>query len=136
MNVLVAGGAVYIGSHVCVELIQAGHHVIVIDDFSNSKPEVLGYIKDITGQNVQFYAVFRLPDRSFLHPGGIQAEVQGRGELYPYSDRNRGEFGKDECDRSAFPGTLPHRFLENEDPGQCRTLRRIQAFHPAFRRQC
>ena len=55
MNVLVAGGAGYIGSHVCVELIQAGHHVIVIDDFSNSKPEVLGYIKDITGQNVQFY---------------------------------------------------------------------------------
>ena len=55
MNVLVAGGAGYIGSHVCVELIQAGHHVIVIDDFSNSKPEVLGYIKEITGQDVKFY---------------------------------------------------------------------------------
>ncbi len=55
MNVLVAGGAGYIGSHVCVELIQAGHQVIVIDDFSNSKPEVLGYIKEITGQDVKFY---------------------------------------------------------------------------------
>ena len=55
MNVLVAGGAGYIGSHVCVELVQAGHQVIVIDDFSNSKPEVLGYIKEITGQDVKFY---------------------------------------------------------------------------------
>ena len=47
MNVLVCGGAGYIGSHVCVELLNAGYDVIVIDDFSNSKPEVLGYIKEI-----------------------------------------------------------------------------------------
>ena len=40
MKVLVAGGAGYIGSHICVELLQANHEVIVIDDFSNSKPEV------------------------------------------------------------------------------------------------
>ena len=55
MKVLVAGGAGYIGSHICVELLQANHEVIVIDDFSNSKPEVLGYIKDITGKDVKFY---------------------------------------------------------------------------------
>lgn len=55
MNILVTGGAGYIGSHVCVELIEAGHDVVVIDDFSNSKPEVLGYIKDITGKEVKFY---------------------------------------------------------------------------------
>ena len=55
MNVLVTGGTGYIGSHICVELIQAGHDVIVIDDFSNSKPEVLGYIKEITGKEVKFY---------------------------------------------------------------------------------
>lgn len=55
MKVLVTGGAGYIGSHICVELIEAGHDVLVIDDFSNSKPEVLGYIKDITGKEVQFY---------------------------------------------------------------------------------
>ena len=55
MKVLVAGGAGYIGSHICVELLQANHEVVVIDDFSNSKPEVLGYIKDITGKEVKFY---------------------------------------------------------------------------------
>ena len=55
MKVLVAGGAGYIGSHICVELLQANHEVVVIVDFSNSKPEVLGYIKDITGKEVKFY---------------------------------------------------------------------------------
>ena len=55
MNVLVTGGAGYIGSHICVELLQAGHDVVVIDDFSNSKPEVLNYIKQLTGKKVKFY---------------------------------------------------------------------------------
>ena len=55
MNVLVTGGAGYIGSHLCVELLQAGHDVVVIDDFSNSKPEVLNYIKQLTGKKVKFY---------------------------------------------------------------------------------
>ena len=63
MKVLVAGGAGYIGSHICVELLQANHEVVVIDDFSNSKPEVLGYIKDITGKEVKFYE-FNILDES------------------------------------------------------------------------
>ena len=55
MNVLVCGGTGYIGSHMCVELLNAGYEVTVIDDFSNSRPEVLGYIKQITGKVVKFY---------------------------------------------------------------------------------
>ena len=55
MNVLVCGGTGYIGIHVCVELLNAGYEVTVIDDFSNSRPEVLGYIKQITGKEVKFY---------------------------------------------------------------------------------
>ena len=55
MNVLVGGGTGYIGSHICVELLNAGYEVTVIDDFSNSRPEVLGYIKQITGKEVKFY---------------------------------------------------------------------------------
>ena len=55
MNVLVCGGAGYIGSHICVELLDAGYEVTVIDDFSNSKPEVLEHIKEITGKVVKFY---------------------------------------------------------------------------------
>ena len=55
MNVLVTGGAGYIGSHVCIELLQSGHDVVVIDDFSNSKPEALDAIHEITGKKVKFY---------------------------------------------------------------------------------
>jgi UDP-glucose 4-epimerase len=55
MNILVTGGAGYIGSHTLVELIEAGHHPIVVDDFSNSNPESLKRVEKITGQPIEFY---------------------------------------------------------------------------------
>ncbi len=55
MNILVTGGTGYIGSHICVELLESGHDVVVIDDFSNSKPDVLESIYKITGKHVKFY---------------------------------------------------------------------------------
>ena len=55
MNVLVTGGAGYIGSHTCVELIEAGHTPIVIDNLRNSNPKSLQRVKEITGQEVTFY---------------------------------------------------------------------------------
>ena len=54
MNVLVTGGAGYIGSHTCVELIEAGHTPIVIDNLSNSNPESLHRVAEITGKTVEF----------------------------------------------------------------------------------
>lgn len=50
MNILVTGGAGYIGSHTCVELLAAGHTIVVFDNFSNSHPESLARIERITGQ--------------------------------------------------------------------------------------
>ncbi len=55
MKVLVTGGAGYIGSHTCVELIEAGYTPIVIDNLSNSNPESLNRVKMITGREVCFY---------------------------------------------------------------------------------
>ena len=55
MNILVTGGTGYIGSHICVELLESGHDVVVIDDLSNSKPDVLESIYKITGKRVKFY---------------------------------------------------------------------------------
>ncbi|NMA96115.1 MAG: NAD-dependent epimerase/dehydratase family protein, partial [Clostridiales bacterium] len=49
MAILVTGGAGYIGSHTCIELLNAGFNVIVVDNFSNSKPEAIKRIEDITG---------------------------------------------------------------------------------------
>ena len=54
MNVLVTGGAGYIGSHTCVELIEAGYTPIVIDNLSNSNPESLHRVAEITGKTVEF----------------------------------------------------------------------------------
>ncbi len=55
MAILVSGGAGYIGSHTCVELLDAGYEIIVFDNFINSKPEALERIKQITNQNFKFY---------------------------------------------------------------------------------
>ena len=55
MRVLVTGGAGYIGSHTCVELLNAGHEVIVVDNLCNSKISVLDRVKEIAGREVIFY---------------------------------------------------------------------------------
>ena len=54
-TVLVTGGTGYIGSHTVVELLDQGYGVIIIDNFSNSKPEVLCRIREITGKGFLFY---------------------------------------------------------------------------------
>jgi UDP-glucose 4-epimerase len=55
MNILVTGGAGYIGSHTCVALLEAGHTVIVADNLCNSKAESIDKIKQISGKDVVFY---------------------------------------------------------------------------------
>ena len=55
MSVLLPGGAGYIGSHTAVELLNAGKDIVIIDNFVNSKPEVLESIKKITGKDFKFY---------------------------------------------------------------------------------
>ena len=55
MAILVTGGAGYIGSHTVVELDKAGYEVVILDDFSNSSPEVLRRLTTITGKKFPFY---------------------------------------------------------------------------------
>ena len=50
MNILVTGGAGYIGSHTCVELLEGGYGVVVIDNLCNSNPESLRRVQEITGK--------------------------------------------------------------------------------------
>ncbi|WP_368234271.1 UDP-glucose 4-epimerase GalE [Anaerotruncus rubiinfantis] len=57
MSILVTGGAGYIGSHTCVELLKAGRDIVVLDNFSNSKPEALRRIEKITGKSFKSYEV-------------------------------------------------------------------------------
>ena len=55
MNVLVTGGAGYIGSHTCVELLENGYGVVVIDNLCNSSPRSLDRVRELTGKDLVFY---------------------------------------------------------------------------------
>ncbi len=57
MKILVTGGAGYIGSHTCIELLNEGHEVVVVDNLSNSKEESLRRVQELTGKNLTFHKV-------------------------------------------------------------------------------
>ncbi len=57
MTILVTGGAGYIGSHTCLELLQAGYDVVVVDNLSNSKEEALKRVQKLTGKSLTFHQV-------------------------------------------------------------------------------
>lgn len=101
MSILVTGGAGYIGSHTCVELLNAGKEIVVVDNFSNSKPEVLDKIKEITGKDFKFYEVDLLdreslekvfkenPDiESVVHFAGLKAVGESVAKPIEYYHNN------------------------------------------------
>ena len=55
MAILITGGAGYIGSHTCVELLNNNYKIIVVDNLSNSSIESLNRVKEITGKQFEFY---------------------------------------------------------------------------------
>ena len=85
MRILVTGGAGYIGSHACIELLNAGYEVVVLDNLSNSKEESLRRVQEITGKTLEFHladlmdkpAVERIFDRAqidaVIHFAGLKA---------------------------------------------------------------
>lgn len=66
MNVLVTGGAGYIGSHTCLELLNAGAHVVVLDNLSNSNFEGLRRVEKLTGKKIEFF------EADLLDPGAVE----------------------------------------------------------------
>ena len=101
MSILVTGGAGYIGSHTCVELLNSGEKIIIVDNFSNSKPEVLEKIKEITGKDFKFYEVDLLdkvnlenvfeenPDiESVIHFAGFKAVGESVAKPIEYYHNN------------------------------------------------
>ena len=102
MRVLVTGGAGYIGSHTCVELLTAGHQVVVIDNLSNSKEAALARVREIAGRSLAFVkadlrdrealdAVLR--DDTFdavIHFAGLKAVGESTEIPLDYYDNNIG----------------------------------------------
>ena len=90
--ILVTGGAGYIGSHTCVELLNAGQDVVVFDNFSNSHPESLKRVESITGRKVQLVegdirdqaaledALRRFGCTAGVHFAGLRAGGEGVGK--------------------------------------------------------
>lgn len=76
MKILVTGGAGYIGSHTCVELLNSGYEIVVLDNFSNSKPKVLDNIKKITGKDFKFYEG-NLIDEDFVNRIFDENDIDG-----------------------------------------------------------
>ena len=74
MKILVTGGTGYIGSHTVVELLNADYEVVVIDNFSNSKPEVIDHVKEITGKDFTFYEG-DVCDKAFLRKVFAENEI-------------------------------------------------------------
>ncbi|MCK6376601.1 MAG: UDP-glucose 4-epimerase GalE [Zoogloea sp.] len=65
-TILVTGGAGYIGSHTCVELLAAGYDVVVVDNFSNSKPEALRRVEEIAGRKLAAFHRADIRDKAAL----------------------------------------------------------------------
>ena len=102
MNILVTGGAGYIGSHTLVELLTAGHTAVVVDNLSNSRSEALRRVETITGKAVPFYKL-DIRDRDALetvfavhafdcciHFAGLKAVGQSVTNPWEYYENNIG----------------------------------------------
>ena len=100
MNVLVTGGAGYIGSHTCVELLNSGYGVVVIDNLVNANPVSLKRVEEITGKSVTFYEgdvrdetllrkIFRENGIScVIHFAGLKAVGESVAKPWEYYDNN------------------------------------------------
>lgn len=100
MSILITGGAGYIGSHTCVELLQAGHEVVVFDNFSNSHPEALRRIEQIVGKKLSIVrgdirdqsaieaALRQHQCRAVIHFAGLKAVGESVEKPLLYYDNN------------------------------------------------
>ena len=100
MRLLVTGGAGYIGSHTCLELLQAGHEVTVVDNLSNSREESLRRVQTLTGRALAFHQIDlrdRLALRALLavqpldaviHFAGLKAVGESVAQPLRYYDNN------------------------------------------------
>jgi len=78
-KILVTGGAGYIGTHTCIELLNSGYEVVVVDDFTNSVAESINRVEELTGKSLSFYEVNILDkdalDAVFKKEGQIDAVI-------------------------------------------------------------
>jgi len=144
MKVLVTGGAGYIGSHTCVELLEAGHEVFVVDNLCNGHEAALDRVQDITNCELQFMnadirdsttldEIFKtFKPESVIHFAGLKAVGESVTDPIKYYDVNVGgsisllqAMSRAECNNIVFsssatvygePKYLPYDELHPTDP--------------------
>ena len=99
-KILVTGGTGYIGSHAVVELLESGEELVIVDNFSNSSPDVLDRLKEITGKEFGFYEVDLLDEEkieqvfkendieSVMHFAGLKAVGESVAKPIEYYHNN------------------------------------------------
>jgi UDP-glucose 4-epimerase len=102
MRVLVSGGAGFIGSHTVVQLVAAGHEVVIVDSFANSKPTVVNRLEALTGEHLPVHAFdLRDPDKTerlfvheqidaVIHFAGLKAVGESVAKPLDYYENNLG----------------------------------------------
>lgn len=100
MKILVTGGAGYIGSHTCLELLKSGYEVIVVDNLVNSKKESLRRVEELTGKTIRFYEVNLLDEQKLddvfkkhavdavIHFAGLKAVGESVTKPLQYYENN------------------------------------------------
>ena len=100
MNILVTGGAGYIGSHACLELLNSGYGVVVVDNLCNSNPKSLERVEELTGRKIKFYEgdvrdeglmrkIFEENDiAAVIHFAGLKAVGESVSQPWRYYDNN------------------------------------------------
>lgn len=97
--ILVTGGAGYIGSHTCLQLLQTGQQLVVLDNLVNSKTEAIKRVEQLSGKQIQFIkgdirdseildAVFRYPIKAVIHFAGLKAVGESVAQPLRYYDNN------------------------------------------------
>lgn len=135
MAVLVTGGAGFIGTHAVVELTSAGHDVVIVDNFCNSKPEAIQRIRKITGKDIKFYEAdlldYKEIDRIFtentidsvIHFAGLKAVGESVEKPLEYYHNNlTGTFilcevmKKHGCKKIVFSSSATVYGMNNQPP--------------------
>lgn len=100
MIILVTGGAGYIGSHVCIDLLQAGHEIVVVDNLCNSSYESLARVMEISGKDLAFHKLDLLDEKSIdeifrkysieavIHFAGLKSVIESEEEPLKYYNNN------------------------------------------------
>lgn len=117
MRILVTGGAGYIGSHTCVELLQAGYEVVVVDNLSNSSLESIRRVEEITGKSLTFHQQ-DIRDKAGL--GAIFSEHNPAAVIHFAGLKAVGESVQQ-----------PHRYYSNNVQGSL-VLTEVMAEHSIF----